>query len=66
MKITTHLKNATALRTVAGAFAFTALSTAGAMAQQAAPLGLPDEGYSLEALIEQMDKDCAEARRLLG
>ncbi len=52
MKITTHLKNATALRTVAGAFAFTALSTAGAMAQQAAPLGLPDEGYSLEALIE--------------
>ncbi|MFN4172662.1 MAG: hypothetical protein ACK4GW_13005, partial [Pseudorhodobacter sp.] len=52
MKITTHMMNSTSLRSVASAVAISALSAAAAMAQDAAPLGISDEGYSLEALIE--------------
>ena len=50
MKITTQIKNSTSLHSVAGVIALAALSASGAVAQDAA-LGIPDEGYSLEALV---------------
>jgi iron(III) transport system substrate-binding protein len=50
MKITTQIKNYTLLHSVAGAIAIAALSASGVVAQEAT-LGIPDKGYSLEALI---------------
>lgn len=57
MNITTHMMNTTSLRSIAGGVAVFAMSASSAMAQDGDNLGIPDEAYSLEALIEAAQQE---------